>query len=294
MNTTTNITLPASNNIPETTIIRFKEVHTKDAIRIMVNRNKEVLFDPVKGRVKQFTKFIKSKESDTLEVNFKETVLTSYWCIEAQRKIDYALKQQRKINIDNPDATKITIKINDADLECPVERGIVNVETTEYCTQTIDYFHIFDNSTGLEYDAFQRNYIDEPNYTKQKNKKELGIILKPSISKTSLIISCNSKLTSKSPKADDILDDMISYKKIELYLVPVYIFECRESETQRSVTVKVDAVTGKIIKDQSQILDILKDDEFKNMLIDVAAEVTNAALPGVGSIGKFAVHKVMN
>lgn len=169
-----------------------------------------------------------------------------------------------------------------------VENNQTKVKATEVCERKNDYYNVVDNETACIDNDFHKNYIENPNYRKRKFNIGSDKILKPEMSKTGLIQRVNATLTTEI-KADRILNDQINYNKIELYLVPIYFFECYKKSTKEKALIKINALTGKIVRDNNSTKDVLSNDEVKSVVIDVAAEMASALLPGSGPVLKYLV-----
>lgn len=284
----TNSTLQFS-EIPETQVFKFIEIHTKDAAKIKANEEKESAFNALKGSIVKVGKLLNlKKENDDIEVSYIDCFYKSYWCIDAQRLTQYECDAEYPIVISNLNAKEVRIILEDNTANYVVENNQTKVKVTEVCERKNDYYNVVDNETAYIDNDFHKNYIENPNYRKRKFNIDSDKILKPEMSKTGLIQRVNATLTTEI-KADRILNDQINYNKIELYLVPIYFFECYKKSTKEKALIKINALTGKIVRDNNSTKDVLSNDEVKSVVIDVAAEMASALLPGSGPVLKYLV-----
>ena len=283
-----NSTLQFSAN-PETQVFKFIEIHTKDAAKIKANEEKESAFNALKGSIAKVGKLLNlKKENDDIEVSYIDCFYKSYWCIDAQRLTQYECDAEYPIVISNLNAKEVRIILEDNTANYVVENNQTKVKATEVCERKNDYYNVVDNETACIDNDFHKNYIENPNYRKRKFNIGSDKILKPEMSKTGLIQRVNATLTTEI-KADRILNDQINYNKIELYLVPIYFFECYKKSTKEKALIKINALTGKIVRDNNSTKDVLSNDEVKSVVIDVAAEMASALLPGSGPVLKYLV-----
>lgn len=275
--------------IPETQVFKFIEIHTKDAAKIKANEEKESAFNALKGSIAKVGKLLNlKKENDDIEVSYIDCFYKSYWCIDAQRLTQYECDAEYPIVISNLNAKEVRIILEDNTANYVVENNQTKVKATEVCERKNDYYNVVDNETAYIDNDFHKNYIENPNYRKRKFNIDSDKILKPEMSKTGLIQRVNATLTTEI-KADRILNDQINYNKIELYLVPIYFFECYKKSTKEKALIKINALTGKIVRDNNSTKDVLSNDEVKSVVIDVAAEMASALLPGSGPVLKYLV-----
>lgn len=275
--------------IPETQVFKFIEIHTKDAAKIKANEEKESAFNALKGSIAKVGKLLNlKKENDDIEVSYIDCFYKSYWCIDAQRLTQYECDAEYPIVISNLNAKEVRIILEDNTANYVVENNQTKVKVTEVCERKNDYYNVVDNETAYIDNDFHKNYIENPNYRKRKFNIDSDKILKPEMSKTGLIQRVNATLTTEI-KADRILNDQINYNKIELYLVPIYFFECYKKSTKEKALIKINALTGKIVRDNNSTKDVLSNDEVKSVVIDVAAEMASALLPGSGPVLKYLV-----
>ncbi len=275
--------------IPETQVFKFIEIHTKDAAKIKANEEKESAFNALKGSIAKVGKLLNlKKENDDIEVSYIDCFYKSYWCIDAQRLTQYECDAEYPIVISNLNAKEVRIILEDNTANYVVENNQTKVKATEVCERKNDYYNVVDNETACIDNDFHKNYIENPNYRKRKFNIGSDKILKPEMSKTGLIQRVNATLTTEI-KADRILNDQINYNKIELYLVPIYFFECYKKSTKEKALIKINALTGKIVRDNNSTKDVLSNDEVKSVVIDVAAEMASALLPGSGPVLKYLV-----
>lgn len=275
--------------IPETQVFKFIEIHTKDAAKIKANEEKESAFNALKGSIVKVGKLLNlKKENDDIEVSYIDCFYKSYWCIDAQRFTQYECDAEYPIVISNLNAKEVRIMLEDNTASYVVENNQTKVKATEVCERKNDYYNVVDNETAYIDNDFHKNYIENPNYRKRKFNIDSDKILKPEMSKTGLIQRVNATLTTEI-KADRILNDQINYNKIELYLVPIYFFECYKKSTKEKALIKINALTGKIVRDNNSTKDVLSNDEVKSVVIDVAAEMASALLPGSGPVLKYLV-----
>lgn len=275
--------------IPETQVFKFIEIHTKDAAKIKANEEKESAFNTLKGSIVKVGKLLNlKKENDDIEVSYIDCFYKSYWCIDAQRFTQYECDAEYPIVISNLNAKEVRIMLEDNTASYVVENNQTKVKATEVCERKNDYYNVVDNETAYIDNDFHKNYIENPNYRKRKFNIDSDKILKPEMSKTGLIQRVNATLTTEI-KADRILNDQINYNKIELYLVPIYFFECYKKSTKEKALIKINALTGKIVRDNNSTKDVLSNDEVKSVVIDVAAEMASALLPGSGPVLKYLV-----
>lgn len=275
--------------IPETQVFKFIEIHTKDAAKIKANEEKESAFNALKGSIVKVGKLLNlKKENDDIEVSYIDCFYKSYWCIDAQRLTQYECDAEYPIVISNLNAKEVRIMLEDNTASYVVENNQTKVKATEVCERKNDYYNVVDNETAYIDNDFHKNYIENPNYRKRKFNIDSDKILKPEMSKTGLIQRVNATLTTEI-KADRILNDQINYNKIELYLVPIYFFECYKKSTKEKALIKINALTGKIVRDNNSTKDVLSNDEVKSVVIDVAAEMASALLPGSGPVLKYLV-----
>lgn len=268
--------------IPETQVFKFIEIHTKDAAKIKANEEKEsAFFNALKGSIVKVGKLLNlKKENDDIEVSYIDCFYKSYWCIDAQRLTQYECDAEYPIVISNLNAKEIRIMLEDYTASYMVENNQTKLRITEVCERKNDYYNVVDNETAEIDNDFHKNYIENPNYRKRKFNIDSDKILKPKMSKTGLIQRVNENL-STAIKADRILNDQIYYNKIELYLVPIYFFECYKKSTKEKALIKINALTGKVIRDNN-LRDVMSNEEVKTMLIDIAAEIASASVPGLG------------
>lgn len=279
---------PTRSEIPETHVYKFTEIHTKDAAKIKANESKEFAFNVMKGIVGKGMKFLNlnKKEEDDIEISYDDCVYKSFWLADAHRITEYQTDITRQINIDNIDATQILISLDEqSSYSYDVSNSAINVKLTEICTRKNDYYNIIDNETGYIDNNLQKDYIDNKDYRKRKFNFDLDKVIKPKLSKTAVIQRINESLSAQV-NATRITAEHIEYNRVDLYLIPIYIFKCYKQSTKETAYIRFNALTGKIVKDQSKLGDILSQDEFKNLVLDVASEVASSIVPGSGVILK--------
>lgn len=275
--------------IPETQVFKFAEIHTKEAAKIKANEEKESAFNAIKGSISKVGKlFNLKKENDDIEVSYVDCLYRSYWCVDAQRFTQYECDIEYPINISNQNTKQIRIMLEGGVAVYDVENNQTKIKVTEICERKNDYYNIIDNETAYIDNDFHKNYIENNNYRKRKFNADSDKILKPEMSKTGLIQRVNATLTTEI-RADRILNDQITYNRIELYLVPIYFFECYKKSTKEKAQIKINALTGKIVRDNNSLKDVLSSDEMKSTIIDVTAEVASSFLPGSGPVLKLLV-----
>lgn len=276
---------PTRSEIPETHIYKFTEIHTKEAAKIKANEYKDFAFNTIKGLVGKGMKLLNmNKKEEDIEISYDGCVYKSFWLADAHRITEYQTDINRQIPIDNIDATQISIHFNEqSSFTYEVNNSAINIKLTEICTRKNDYYNIIDNETGFIDNNLQKEYVDNKDYRKRKFKFDLDFdkIIKPQLSKTAVIQQINANLSTQV-NATRITAEHIAYNKIDLYLIPIYIFKCYKQSTEETAYIRINALTGKIVKEQTKLGDILSQEEFKNLVLDVAAEVASTFVPGSG------------
>lgn len=286
--------------IPQTEVFKFKEIYNKDAAINEANKLKEEAFgklDMLKSKTTNFIKSFVSKNAtqngDDIDISYEGCLLKSYWHIMAERHTEYEYDREEKVTISNTDAKNIKIiRDNLSELATyPVDNGNITLKFTEICVRENLFSQVFDNEYGVADDNFHNKFINKFKPKKYDFVLDNDKLIKPAFSKVDMVQKINTRLLAEI-KSDRIISDTILYRKFELYLVPIHVFKCYKKSTQETVYMRINSVNGERLENESN-LEILSNDKFKEVIIDIAAEVASAYVPGSGAAIKWATQKVV-
>lgn len=281
--------------VPQTTIFKFKEIYNKEAAINEANKLKEEAFgklDKIKTKTTKLIKGLIKKnneaESDDIDISYEGCFLKSYWSILAERCTEYEFDRDEIITISNSDATAIRIiQSEDNTNVYTVEHGKIILRVTEDCVRENIVSQIFDNENGQVDENFHQ-FIKKFKPKKYDFSIDTDRLIKPALSKIDLIQKINTKLLTEI-KSSRIIQDRIQYNKIELYLLPIHIFKCYKKSTQETAYIKINSINGERLKNDNTV-EVLSNDKFREVVIDIAAEAANSFLPGSGAIVKLAAR----
>ncbi|RRN00341.1 hypothetical protein EIM44_10715 [Bibersteinia trehalosi] len=281
--------------IPPTEIFKFKEIYSKDAAINEATKLKEEAFGKLDMLKNRTTKFIKSfvnkntsQENDDIDISYEGCFLKSYWKIMAERHTEYEYNREEKITISNTDAKNISI-IRDDSMQLAsysVDNGNITLKFTESCVRENILSQIFDNENGLTDENFHNHFINKFKPKKYDFALDNDKLIKPALSKVDMVQKINTRLLAEI-KSHRIISDTIRYRKFELYLVPIHIFKCYKKSTQETVYMRINAVNGERLENEQNI-ELLSNEKFKEVIIDIAAEAASSFIPGSGVLIKLA------
>lgn len=294
MSLTQNVTQIKFENIPNTEVFKFKEIYNKDAAINEANKLKEEAFGKLDMFKNKTTSFIKSvitkktvENNDDIDISYEGSFFKSYWNIMAERHTEYENDREEKIVISNTDAKQIQIFDNNNEISnYTVNNGHIELKLTERCIRENILSQVFDNETGNLDEKFHNNFINKFKPKKYDFALDSDKLIKPALSKADLVQKINTRLLAEI-KSHRIISDTICYRKFELYLMPVHIFKCYKKSTQETIYMKINAVNGERLQNETSI-EILSNEKFKEVVIDIMSEVANSVLPGSGALIRLA------
>lgn len=280
--------------IPPTEVFKFKEIYNKDAAINEANKLKEEAFGKLDKFKNKTTKLLKSfvnknatQDSDDIDISYEGSFLKSYWNIMAERHTEYENDREEKITISNTDAQNIKIILGDTDesVSYAVNNGNIVIKLTESCVRENILSQVFDNENGASDENFHSNFINKFKPKKYDFALDNDKLVKPALSKSDLVQKINNRLLAEI-KSNRIISDSIRYRKFELYLIPIHVFKCYKKSTQETVYMRINAVNGERLENENSI-EILSNEKFKEVIIDIAAETASSLLPGSGVLIKL-------
>lgn len=294
MSLTQNVTQIKFENIPNTEVFKFKEIYNKDAAINEANKLKEEAFGKLDMFKNKTTSFIKSvitkktvENNDDIDISYEGSFFKSYWNIMAERHTEYENDREEKIIISNTDAKQIQIFDNNNEISnYTVNNGHIELKLTERCIRENILSQVFDNETGNLDEKFHNNFINKFKPKKYDFALDSDKLIKPALSKADLVQKINTRLLAEI-KSHRIISDTICYRKLELYLMPVHIFKCYKKSTQETIYMKINAVNGERLQNETSI-EILSNEKFREVVIDIMSEVANSVLPGSGALIRLA------
>lgn len=281
-------------DIPQTEVFKFKEIYNKDAAINEANKLKEEAFGKLDMLKSKTTKLIKSfvskksiEENDDIDISYEGSFLKSYWHIMAERDTEYEYDREEKIIISNTDAKNIKIfHHHDEVSNYAVNNGHIELKLTEICMRENILSQVFDNESGHLDERFHSHFINKFKPKKYDFVLDSDKLIKPALSKSDLVQKINNRLLAEI-KSHRIISDTIRYKKFELYLVPIHVFKCYKKSTQETIYMKINAVNGERLPNEMNI-EILSNEKFKEVVIDIVSEVASSIIPGTGAIIQLA------
>lgn len=281
------------NEIPPTAIFKFKEIYNKEAAINEAHKLKEEAFGKLDKLKNKTTKFIKSfihkntsLDQNDIDISYEGCFLKSYWHALDERYTEYEYDREEKIIITNTDAKSIKVIETESknQTEYKVDNGEITLNFTEVCVRENIISQVFDNENGIIDEKFHPQFINKFKPKKYDFSIDNDRLIKPLLSKIDIIQKINTRLLAEI-KSNRITKDIILYNKIELYLVPIHIFKCYKKSTQETAYMRISSLNGERLEN-SNTIEILANDKYREVIIDIAAETASAVIPGSGVIIK--------
>jgi hypothetical protein len=239
------------------------------------------------GNVEKMTSFLRRPKDEDFELTYKEHRYQPFWHIECQARYVYERQREYPVTLSGQEIKEVTIEGH----TYPVINGSILLKAVEHCREEPQQNVFIDGYTGERNQAFN-DYLKFPaNEMPLEQIDELtqkGIIIVPPQSRATAVLRDVLLDVLKSLQADEILEDHIEIRRVDLYYRPVFAFQYRWLSKDKEAVLEMDALTGTLQsngKTYQQYMGKILDNDF---LFDVGAETVGLLVPGGGLAVKLA------
>lgn len=272
-------------------IFIFDPIYDISAATEQANKKKLDAF----GVVAKFSILNKPKD-DTVHNARHELRYEPFWFIDANRKIDYQLRLERKLDIDDEFATYIVIDDNKYDILNDTKKNLLSndkryiVLNTKYeCHRDIGFKKYFDGlKRGIKSESFEKLFKNS-NY-KFREVEDFSItenIVAPLFSFSSVLEEMKSSLLREKIISHEILNDDTIVHNIYLFYRPVYAFEYIWSNENKVGVIEIDGLNGEVSEKGEWLKEKVSKVMTRDMLFDISGEIANGIVPGGGVVIKI-------
>lgn len=296
--------LALSQTIPETVIYLFSERYNietaYDSLLKELSKQKSILKDLASLDFRFIRKNKKDPEIECLGLRYKP-----FWRFTAQREVDYLCKDTYSIPTIDKFAQKIQIIADNLPqaLTYQVNNSKIELPIIEHCHKKIKFE--YKSEIIVEKETRSIDFYLNKGYSMQKKRGEnsdtpIENTYNPEITKTSLLEKTKNAL-SEAIDADEIINDEITCHELGFYLLPVFLFQYTSFEpskedkgtyTAQTQFIEIDGLTGEILNNtKNKLSNILSNEQFRNFVIETAAEIAGAIIPGSGPVIKYVAQR---
>lgn len=264
----------------------FEPVYDISAATEQANKKKLDAF----GVVAKFNILNKPKD-ETVHAGRFELRYEPFWYIDSNRKVDYKLMLERKLEVDDEFATSIIINNRQYEIFNDVKKSFVTNEkrhsvlNVQYnCNREISYKTYID---GLRRNIKSENYeklFKNSNYKfkEVQDSSEIDNIITPKFSFSSVLEEMKNSLLREKIISHEILQDDATVEKIYLFFRPVYAFEFIWSHENKVGIIEIDGLNGEVSEKGEWLKDRVSKVMTRDMFFDIGGEIANGLVPGGG------------
>ena len=288
------------------------EITNMNTLKILEDAKKVYIFEPVYD-ISAATEQANKKKLDAFGMMAKFNILNKpkdeavhaarselryepFWFIDSNRKVDYKLLLERKLDVDDEYATSILIDGKDYEIFEDSKKSFVSNDK-RYSTLNVQYNCNREIKYKTYIDGLGRN-IKSENYEKlfkNSNYKfkevedltNIDNIINPTFSFSSAIEEMKNSLLREKIISHEILTDDAIVDKIYLYFRPVYAFEFIWSNENKVGIIEIDGLNGEISEKGVWLKERVSKVMTRDMFFDIGGEIANGMVPGSGVVVKM-------
>ena len=269
----------------------FEPVYDISAATEQANKKKLDAF----GMMAKFNILNKPKD-EAVHAARSELRYEPFWFIDSNRKVDYKLLLERKLEVDDEYANSILIDGKTYEIFEDSKKSFVSNEkrystlNVQYnCNREIKYKNYID---GLGRNIKSENYeklFKNSNYKFKEVEDLTNIdnIINPTFSFSSAIEEMKNSLLREKIISHEILTDDAIADKIYLFFKPVYAFEFIWSNENKVGIIEIDGLNGEISEKGVWLKDRVSKVMTRDMFFDIGGEIANGMVPGGGVVVKM-------
>lgn len=243
------------------------------------------------GAVNKMVSFLSKPKDDDFELVYTESRYQPFWHVVGDARYVYDRKNQYQWPVSGKEVQRVTVE----GTEYEVINGKVNVHAVDHCVQE-QHEEVFVNGITGEKDVHLEKYLSFSSSTTTKEELErLSLeknIIVPPEARVSAIVREVMANGVKVIQADEIFEETIDLKQVDLYYHPVFAFQYRWISKNKESIVEVDGLTGKVTVGNQTFKKYLGKALDKDFLFDVGADAAGMFIPG-GSIAVKVAKKVI-
>ena len=269
----------------------FEPVYDISAATEQANKKKLDAF----GMMAKFNILNKPKD-EAVHAGRSELRYEPFWFIDSNRKVDYKLLLERKLEVDDEYANSILIDGKTYEIFEDSKKSFVSNEK-RYSTLNVQYNCNREIKYKTYIDGLGRN-IKSENYEKlfkNSNYKfkevedltNIDNIINPTFSFSSAIEEMKNSLLREKIISHEILTDDAIADKIYLFFKPVYAFEFIWSNENKVGIIEIDGLNGEISEKGVWLKDRVSKVMTRDMFFDIGGEIANGMVPGSGVVVKM-------
>ena len=269
----------------------FEPVYDISAATEQANKKKLDAF----GMMAKFNILNKPKD-EVVHAARSELRYEPFWFIDSNRKVDYKLLLERKLEVDDEYANSILIDGKTYEIFEDSKKSFVSNDK-RYSTLNVQYNCNREIKYKTYIDGLGRN-IKSENYEKlfkNSNYKfkevedltNIDNIINPTFSFSSAIEEMKNSLLREKIISHEILTDDAIVDKIYLYFRPVYAFEFIWSNENKVGIIEIDGLNGEISEKGVWLKDRVSKVMTRDMFFDIGGEIANGMVPGSGVVVKM-------
>ncbi len=269
----------------------FEPVYDISAATEQANKKKLDAF----GMMAKFNILNKPKD-EAVHAGRSELRYEPFWFIDSNRKVDYKLLLERKLEVDDEYATSILIDGKTYEIFEDSKKSFVSNDK-RYSTLNVQYNCNREIKYKTYIDGLGRN-IKSENYEKlfkNSNYKfkevedltNIDNIINPTFSFSSAIEEMKNSLLREKIISHEILTDDAIADKIYLFFKPVYAFEFIWSNENKVGIIEIDGLNGEISEKGVWLKDRVSKVMTRDMFFDIGGEIANGMVPGGGVVVKM-------
>ena len=269
----------------------FEPVYDISAATEQANKKKLDAF----GVIAKFNILNKPKD-EAVHAARSELRYEPFWFIDSNRKVDYKLLLERKLDVDDEYATSILIDGKNYEIFEDSKKSFVSNDK-RYSTLNVQYNCNREIKYKTYIDGLGRN-IKSENYEKlfkNSNYKfkevedltNIDNIINPTFSFSSAIEEMKNSLLREKIISHEILTDDAIVDKIYLYFRPVYAFEFIWSNENKVGIIEIDGLNGEISEKGVWLKERVSKVMTRDMFFDIGGEIANGMVPGGGVVVKM-------
>ena len=269
----------------------FEPVYDISAATEQANKKKLDAF----GMMAKFNILNKPKD-EAVHAARSELRYEPFWFIDSNRRVDYKLLLERKLEVDDEYANSILIDGKTYEIFEDSKKSFVSNEkrystlNVQYnCNREIKYKNYID---GLGRNIKSENYeklFKNSNYKFKEVEDLTNIdnIINPTFSFSSAIEEMKNSLLREKIISHEILTDDAIADKIYLFFKPVYAFEFIWSNENKVGIIEIDGLNGEISEKGVWLKDRVSKVMTRDMFFDIGGEIANGMVPGSGVVVKM-------
>ncbi len=269
----------------------FEPVYDISAATEQANKKKLDAF----GMMAKFNILNKPKD-EAVHAGRSELRYEPFWFIDSNRKVDYKLLLERKLEVDDEYATSILIDGKTYEIFEDSKKSFVSNDK-RYSTLNVQYNCNREIKYKTYIDGLGRN-IKSENYEKlfkNSNYKfkevedltNIDNIINPTFSFSSAIEEMKNSLLREKIISHEILTDDAIVDKIYLYFRPVYAFEFIWSNENKVGIIEIDGLNGEVSEKGVWLKDRVSKVMTRDMFFDIGGEIANGMVPSGGVVVKM-------